>query len=234
MMGGFTVGIIALFICHYIPNNMKSIALGSFLLLLVFKLSAQQEFYRENGGLSITYGHANSNEVGRFNSVGLGFVFPGGFAMGVASQQIGEEVKPQLYIGYQSPYKPDKAYMRTNMQLAYTANSKANIFSGSCGLSYIFNATSQLPTSLNGAFGFHYISFKNKDDFGFGQSASDVLPYLGASINQALFSNQLFSPVLGTGIGHDFQHRHTNYLLHLSININFSGQRSVIASDAKT
>lgn len=203
---------------------MKQFLICTFLCLASIASYAQEEFYRDKGGITLHYGHSYADVVGHFNSVGVGFLFKNGLALGVSNQPIADQVKPQLYLGYMSKPKTDNFYARANAQLSYISSSFARIIGGNFGLSYLLNGQKQFPSSLNGVFSINHIKLKKADsNIYFTQADSEIVPAMGCAFNQAFFAHYTLTPFISIGVAHELKNNTTGFSLSMGININFNG-----------
>jgi len=206
---------------------MKKIILSSLVLMLSVHLIAQEEFFRNKGGMSLLYGYSHNKELGDFNSLGMAFTFKGGFSIGVASLELADEIKPQLHLGFLSAHKDKRFYMRNSMQLTYVSGAYARVIGANLGLSYLLNGNKQFPSSLNGVLSLNHINYKDQVNNAWHYSVtpqSEIVPVVGFAINQAFFAREVFTPYLGVGMGHDLNHNTSSLLLSFGINVNFNGK----------
>lgn len=193
-------------------------------VLLANNSIAQEEFYRNKGGMTFNYGHSSNNVTGHFNTVGAGIMLKNGIAFGISNQPILDEVKPQIYLGYLSKHKDEDFYARCGVVLNYLSSPKAKIIGGGFNCSYILNAQKQFPTSINGVFGINHFSVKNNDDYRVLDD-SQMVPTAGLIFNQAFFNNYSCTPYVGVGLGYQLSDQITSYLVSFGLNINFNGRK---------
>ncbi len=203
---------------------MKQLLICCFLCLISIASYGQEEFYRDKGGMTLHYGHSYANEAGHFNSVGVGFLFKNGLALGVSNQPIADQVKPQLYLGYMTKPKTDNFYARANAQLSYISSSFARIVGVNLGLSYLLNGQKQFPSSLNGVFGINHVKLKEPEsNFYFTATDSEMIPAVGIAFNQAFFAHHTLTPFISIGVGHELKNNTTGFSFSMGMNINFNG-----------
>ncbi|TRX71675.1 hypothetical protein [uncultured Carboxylicivirga sp.] len=212
---------------------MKQLIITSLLAFLSMAAYAQEEFFRDRGGISLVYGQGITDDD-HFNAMGFSFVFKGGFSLGLTSQKVNEEVNPQVFIGYLSPYKERKYYSRTSIQLSYMSSSVVSVVGLNFGLSCIINATKHFPTSFNGGLSLNHVTYKSSATYysGYGgvsvmQDDTDFIPVIAFAINQAFFANQVLSPFVSLGIGYDLTNNSTVKSFLFGVNVNFNGKKKV-------
>ncbi len=202
--------------------------LKSFLILFIMFIGitnakAQEEFFKDMGGLSLAYGHSSVSEGSELNSFGASLVFNQGFTLGISSQQIGDETCPQFHAGFMRRWLDYDSFTRPFFYLSYVSSSYVSIISGNMGFSYLVNAQKKCPTSFSGIINLSNISYKDQYDnpYNSSSSESEFVPVVGFVVNQALWANSIITPYVGLGIAYDLNYDNSSYSIALGINLNF-------------
>ncbi|MGQ1788393.1 MULTISPECIES: hypothetical protein [unclassified Saccharicrinis] len=207
---------------------MKNTALLLFLVLLSMDIIAQEEFFRDKGGLSLIYGLSNAEGSDSHNSVGASIAFRSGLIVGLSSQQIADETKPQFHFGFQRKPMRKDSYTRPGFIFSYVKGSGIRAIGSTLGLSFLINAQEQSPTSITGILGITSITIK-EEHHGFPRNLSthsETIPIIGIGLNQALGAQEAISPIIGVGIARDLNYGITSFSFSLGLNFSFNGKTS--------
>jgi hypothetical protein len=202
-------------------NIMKSTSVLFLCLIMGFSsVYGQQQFLREDGGLSVLYGLGkveNSDVVGAFGAL---MSFRGGYSLGIAQFTIENTTYPRFIMGMVGKSKETDAYIRGSILGSYVNTSMASVIGFNGEIFYLINAQQDYPTSFDCGISLNYLDSKNSNP-------SELLPIASIGINQSVFLNQTLTPYFGVSIGYDLKNSMANWSVGFGINLNFGGMMAL-------
>jgi hypothetical protein len=162
------------------------------LLLLIFpSVYAQEEFFGNNNGLSLSYLQGFIEDVDHISGITLNAYFKKGIAAGFGVQHIDNYTYPMAAVAYYIIPKSGLNYPMGSIGLSYANIESTNIVGVNFGLMKCFFPDSHFPFAMNGSFS---LQTEIGDEDLTGYTLDQVI---GIGYVQAFFANKRLYPFVG-------------------------------------
>ena len=205
---------------------MKKIICLLFLVNLV-SLYSQDEFFKNQTGITPFYQKLKGYELSGTEAIGLGAYFKGGLCIQIAEENL---ISEKIFVGSIGYRLTDYNELNTMPFKPYTGISFAKIndvtfVNFDFILTKCFLMNTIFPFSINGSTSLQTY-FSTSDSGG-----SDFLCILGVGYNQAFFTNSIIYPVVGVAAAYDVNYGINFQTFSIGINIKLSKNKAVEKSE---